>query len=96
VVLVPRADVESCALDVIASGRIAGVLSLDPPRGFPDGVVVLPPPRDVDDYARVLYARLREADRLGLDVLLVVPPPADGVGAAVVDRLSRAAARRTP
>ena len=32
----------------------------------------------------MLYARLREADELGLDVLLVVSPPAaDGLGAAV-------------
>ena len=30
---------------------------------------MLEPPRDVDEYARVLYARLREADALGLDVV---------------------------
>jgi hypothetical protein len=40
----------------------------------------------------VLYDRLRQADRLGADVLLVVPPSAAGVGAAVRDRLRRAAA----
>ena len=42
-------------------------------------------------YAAVLYDRLREADRAGLDVLVVVPPPAVGVGIAVRDRLARAA-----
>ena len=47
---------------------------------------------DVDEYARVLYARLRDADRHRLDVLLVVPPPEEGVGIAVADRLRRAAA----
>jgi len=44
-----------------------------------------------DEYARVLYGRLREADRLGLDVLVVIPPPAEGIGVAVRDRLRRAA-----
>ena len=45
-------------------------------------------------YARVLYARLREADVEGLDVLLAVAPDDDGgIGSAVLDRLLRAAAR---
>ena len=45
-------------------------------------------------FATVLYDRLREADRLGLDVLVVVPPAAVGLGVAVRDRLARAAAGR--
>ncbi len=45
-------------------------------------------------YAQCLYQRLREADRRGLDVLLAVPPPEQGIGAAVADRLRRAAATR--
>jgi L-threonylcarbamoyladenylate synthase len=54
--------------------------------------VTLATPTDVDDYARALYAALREADVLGLSVVLAVPPPAVGVGRAVTDRLRRAAA----
>jgi len=57
----------------------------------PRDLVVLDAPRDVEEYARVLYARLREADDRGLDVLLVVSPPdRDGLGAAVADRMWRA------
>jgi L-threonylcarbamoyladenylate synthase len=56
-------------------------------------VAVLPPALDVDDYARVLYARLRAADELALDVLLVVPPPPSSIGPAVIDRIRRAASR---
>ena len=56
-------------------------------------VVVLDGPADSDEYARVLYARLREVDRRGVDVLLAVPPPDTGVGVAVGDRLRRAAGR---
>lgn len=44
--------------------------------------------------ARLLYLRLREADGAGLDVLLACLPPAQGLGVAVRDRLSRAAAPR--
>lgn len=57
------------------------------------GVTVLDSPRDVDEYAHVLYARLREVDARGIDVLLVVPPPEVGIGSAVVDRLRRASGR---
>jgi L-threonylcarbamoyladenylate synthase len=95
----PSARVESIegaaiaarATALLAAGERVGVLCLDPAPDLPAGVVALKPPIDVDDYARVLYARLRDADRHGLDVLLVVPPPSDGIGAAVADRLTRAA-----
>jgi L-threonylcarbamoyladenylate synthase len=50
-------------------------------------------PFDDVGFARVLYARLREADQLG-DLILVVPPPESGMGLAVADRLKRAAAPR--
>jgi L-threonylcarbamoyladenylate synthase len=39
-----------------------------------------------------LYARLRDADASGADVVLAVLPSEDGLGAAVADRLRRAAA----
>lgn len=57
----------------------------------PDGFVRLSAPQDAEEYARVLYAALREADALGLDAVLAVPPPAEGIGTAVADRLTRAA-----
>jgi L-threonylcarbamoyladenylate synthase len=38
-----------------------------------------------------LYQRLREADRIGLDVLIAVPPSDVGLGHALRDRLWRAA-----
>jgi L-threonylcarbamoyladenylate synthase len=57
----------------------------------PDRFERLPAPRDVEDYARALYARLREADSRGARTILVVAPPADGIGIAIRDRLTRAA-----
>lgn len=47
---------------------------------------------DLVEAARLLYADLRHADRRGLDVLVVVQPPADGLGHALRDRLAKAAA----
>lgn len=97
----PRAEVELAAEPTVvavaarlaAGGRRVGVLALMPPSGLPPDVVVLDPPTDSDDYARVLYERLREADRRSLDVLVVVAPPEEGIGAAVADRLRRSASR---
>jgi L-threonylcarbamoyladenylate synthase len=57
----------------------------------PAGIVRLAAPETSDEYARVLYSALREADALGLRAVLAVGPDEAGVGAAVIDRLTRAA-----
>lgn len=76
-----------------SNGRRVALLA---PAGtrHPADVVVLDPPGDVGDYARSLYRRLRDADDAGTDVLFVVPPPPEGLGLAVLDRLRKAAAPR--
>src|SRR5205814_435676 len=58
-------------------------------------VDVLAPDVSAEDYARHLYAWLREADARALDVLVVVPPPDTGIGAAVNERLRKAASPRS-
>ena len=96
----PRALVELVEPDQVAAraagltgdGRRVGLLAPTVVADMPADVIELEPAGPADDYARVLYDRLRQADRLGVDVLLVVPPPAGGMGAAVRDRLRRAAA----
>jgi L-threonylcarbamoyladenylate synthase len=62
-------------------------------------VEVLDRTDDVVVAAQRLYADLRDADDRGVDVLVVVMPPAAGIGLAVRDRLTKAAAgaaRRGP
>jgi L-threonylcarbamoyladenylate synthase len=49
---------------------------------------------DPSAYARALYAALRDFDAQRMDVVVAVPPPASGLGHAILDRLSRAAAPR--
>ena len=87
-------EVAARAAALLDGGCRVGLLASAPlESGLPHDLVVLDPPGDADEYARTLYARLREADRRELDVLLVVPPSDEGIGAAVVDRLRRASAR---
>ena len=91
--VVDRQDLAGRATALLAAGERVAVLAPDPIPPLPADVVVLDAPANADEYARVLYARLREADRRGVDVLLAVPPPDTGVGVAVGDRLRRAAGR---
>jgi L-threonylcarbamoyladenylate synthase len=85
-------DVVVRAETLLGEGLRVGLLAPSPVPGLPDGLDALPPAGGALAYAQVLYQRLREADRRGLDVLLAVPPPQQGLGAAVADRLQRAAA----
>jgi len=59
----------------------------------PSGVVRLAAPATVDDYARELYAALREADARGLSRVVAVAPQGEGIAVAVRDRLQRASHR---
>jgi len=93
VLVVDRDDLAPRATALLAADQRVAVLAPGPVPALPAAVVVLDGPADSDEYARVLYARLREVDRRGVDVLLAVPPPDAGVGVAVGDRLRRAAGR---
>jgi L-threonylcarbamoyladenylate synthase len=57
-------------------------------------VVTIVPSADLDTDAHTLYARLREADAHGADVILAVLPEDEGIGAAIADRLRKAAGPR--
>lgn len=49
---------------------------------------------DVNEYAERLYEELRDADRKGIQIVVAVRAPSTGVGSAINDRLSKAAANR--
>ena len=59
-----------------------------------DSVVTLATVGSAEEYAHELYSALRKADECGVDLVLAVTPPLDGVGVAVADRLRRAASAR--
>lgn len=96
VLVVAAGDVAERVTGLLAAGRVVGLLALAGAVDDPPGVVVLASPGDVDEYAQVLYACLRAADARGIDTVVVVPPPVVGLGAAVGDRVRRAAAAGDP
>ena len=57
----------------------------------PEGAVRLASPSTVEDFARTLYAALREGDKRGINRIVVIPPDGDGLAIAIRDRLTRAA-----
>jgi L-threonylcarbamoyladenylate synthase len=53
--------------------------------------------RDWDNlpiYAATLFAQLREADQANLDAVIAIRPESKGLGPAILDRISKAAAQR--
>jgi L-threonylcarbamoyladenylate synthase len=99
VVICEAAQLVALAVEVLAehadagSAPVVGVLAPHVIDGLPAEVIELEPAGEGVDYAHALYARLRQADRLGITHLLCVPPTPVGVGAAVLDRLQRAAVK---
>ena len=57
----------------------------------PEGVIRLASPNDDEEFARILYSALREADAQGLTEVVVAQPIGIGIAVAIRDRLVRAA-----
>lgn len=91
VVLASAAHVVRTAEHWCDLGRRVGLLSTRRPPTLSASIAWLSLPEADEEQARQLYCRLREADHLGLDVLVAVLPPAIGLGLAMRDRLRRAA-----
>lgn len=89
VLLASDAEAVSLARAFAGGGARVGLLAVRPP--LDPAVVWLGLPEDPARQARQLYQRLRDADALGLDVVIAVPPPGDGLALALQDRLRRAA-----
>jgi len=60
----------------------------------PAGVIRLASPETVEEYARILYASLRDADSQKLSRICIEPPQGNGLAIAICDRLQRAARGR--
>jgi len=78
-----------CQVRIVDSADDAWALRAGTPRSE-----VLDHTDDLVAYARHLYADLRSADERGIGTVIAVLPPAQGLGHAIRDRLTKAAAPR--
>jgi len=90
--LVAAADLATTAAQALAAGRRIAVLAPEAPVHVHQKMVWVAASADAAQFAHELYARLRELDALGCDLILVAEPPATGDWRAIADRLRRAAA----
>ena len=60
----------------------------------PADVIRLAAPKNIEDFARIMYAALREGDAQGLKSVVVTEPLGDGLALAIRDRLMRASKGR--
>ena len=90
--LVAAADLAATVSRALDAGQRVAVLSAQSPDVGHKNLAWHSAAADPAQFARDLYARLREIDALACDVILVTVPPADEAWRAVTDRLRRAAA----
>src|SRR5690606_16055829 len=83
------------ARDEMAQGRKVGILVAEEEQGIfealPVQVVSLGSEHDLEQISAHLFSALRELDRLGVDLILAHGFGREGLGAAIWDRLVRAA-----
>ena len=60
----------------------------------PAGVIRLASPQSIEEYARILYSSLRDADLQKIKRICIDQPQGDGLAIAICDRLQRAARGR--
>ena len=60
----------------------------------PESVIRLASPKNAEEFARVMYSALRDADAKGLNSVVVAEPAGDGLALAIRDRLMRASKGR--
>ena len=93
--LVLPSELESRIEQLLAAGLKVAVLCPDShQKNLPLGVVAVGIPEDGQLLAQRLYAALREVDEQGCDVGLATLPAERGIGAAIADRLRKAAGPR--
>lgn len=85
----PSATVELNRTPIAAEGFIAFA-----EFQTPESVIRLASPKTVEEFARVIYSALRDADRKGIKIVVVQEPTGGGLALAIRDRLMRASKGR--
>ena len=75
-------------------GRMGYLAWRQCPQGFAgEAVRVLSPSGDLREAAATLFAKLRQLDEMGLDLIVAEQVPETGLGIAIMDRLKKASAQ---
>jgi L-threonylcarbamoyladenylate synthase len=82
---------EQAAAAWLETGRLAGLMAQRPVALERPGLVVKTMPADLEGYAHDLFRTLRELDAMGVEVIFVEAIAEEGLGAAIMDRVRRAA-----
>jgi L-threonylcarbamoyladenylate synthase len=90
--LLATPDIVEAASKALGAGQRVAMLTSQPLAPVHENLAWCPASVDATQFAHDLYARLRELDAMGFDLILVATPPADETWRAVTDRLRRAAA----
>jgi L-threonylcarbamoyladenylate synthase len=76
-------------------GERVGLISCHHYLGVSNGKVIIKiMPQDLKEYAKLMFAVIRELDEEGVDEIIVEEVEERGIGVAIMDRLRRAASRR--
>jgi L-threonylcarbamoyladenylate synthase len=59
----------------------------------PSGAIRLAAPKDLNQYAYQIYSALRLGDTKGIKTIVIIPPDGEGLGVAIVDRITKAASQ---
>jgi len=93
--LVDAGQMRSRASGLVEQGqKVAALCPAQDVAALPAGAIAIAVPEEPALLARQLYAALRRGDELGCDVILSTLPAELGIGAAIADRLRRAAGPR--
>ncbi len=87
----PRTPLRITDAPELIAGQRCGLLAWQNARPGFDAVEVLSTCGDPREAAAHLFAAMRRLDEAGLDVILAEPVPESGIGAAIMDRLRKAA-----
>ncbi len=96
VTLVEPGDEESMARlaeQYAAGGKKVAVVARQFASRGKTGPIVRIMPQDLGEYARQIFAVLRELDEQAVDEIIIEKTEEKGIGVAIMDRLKRAAAR---
>jgi len=92
-ILISEEHLTEVVNEMIKKYKKVGVITLSTPKNLPNAnnLVVKCFKNDIKAMARSLFSTLREFEEMGLEAIIAVAPPKEGIGLAIYNRLKKAA-----